>query len=96
VALNGSSFIARKDSPGICPGPDWQLIASAGKPGRPGPKGDRGERGEHGAPGDAAPAIVGWAIDREAYTATPLMSDHSEAPPLALRGLFEQFHAEAQ
>jgi hypothetical protein len=37
VAQGGSSFIARKDEPGACPGRDWQLIASAGR------------RGPHGA-----------------------------------------------
>jgi hypothetical protein len=30
VALNGSSFITRKDDPGECPGSGWQLHASAG------------------------------------------------------------------
>jgi hypothetical protein len=45
VAQGGSSFIARKDEPGACPGPDWQLIASAGRPGRTGPIGRTGERG---------------------------------------------------
>src|SRR5215468_4277765 len=28
VALNGGCFIARKDAPGPCPGPGWQLFAS--------------------------------------------------------------------
>jgi hypothetical protein len=95
VALGGSSFIARQDAPGPCPGPAWQLIASAGKPGKPGPKGDHGApgaRGERGERGMAAPTIVGWRIDREAYTAQPVMSDNSEAPALELRALFEQFH----
>jgi hypothetical protein len=102
VALGGSSFIARRDQPGPCPGEGWQLIASAGKPGRPGPKGERGERGAPGAPGlngvsgAAAPTIVGWNIDRKAYAATPILSDQSEAPPLELRSLFEQFHDEAR
>ena len=102
VALGGSSFIARRDQPGPCPGEGWQLIASAGKPGKPGPKGERGERGEPGAlgarglPGAAAPTIVGWKIDRKAYAATPILSDQSEAPPLELRSLFEQFHDEAR
>jgi hypothetical protein len=36
-------------------------------------------------------AIVGWKIDRAAYTAVPIMSDGSSGPPLNLRGLFEQF-----
>jgi hypothetical protein len=89
VALGGSSFIARRDGPGACPGEGWQLIASAGKPGKPGPKGDDGARGERGSTG---PTIIGWRIDREAYTAQPVMSDNSKAPMLELRALFEQFH----
>src|SRR5262249_1739523 len=36
VALNGGSFIALKDAPGLCPGPGWQLIASQGKRGAAG------------------------------------------------------------
>jgi hypothetical protein len=99
VALGGSSFIARRDQPGRCPGEGWQLIASAGKPGIKGPKGETGERGEPGArglPGAAAPLIIGWTIDRKAYMATPILSDQSPAPPLELRGLFEQFHDEAR
>jgi retron-type reverse transcriptase len=35
-----------------------------------------------------------WRRDWERYQATPLMSDGSEGPPLELRPLFEQFHAE--
>ncbi len=98
VALGGSSFIARTDDPGPCPGEGWQLIASAGKPGRPGPLGPRGEaglRGERGPAGEPAPTILGWKIDREAYAATPIMSDNSNVEPLQLRPLFEQFHTEA-
>src|SRR5262245_27891935 len=38
VALNGGSFIALKDAPGLCPGPGWQLIASQGKRGAAGEK----------------------------------------------------------
>ena len=45
VALNGGSFIAKKDNPGPCPGAGWQLIASQGK------RGDKGERGLQGIPG---------------------------------------------
>jgi hypothetical protein len=99
VALNGSSFIARTDDPGPCPGDGWQLIASAGRPGKHGPKGEPGEagsRGERGLPGEKAPTILGWQVDREAYAATPIMSDDSEVPPLELRSLFEQFHTEAR
>jgi hypothetical protein len=99
VALNGCSFIARRDQPGVCPGEGWQLIASAGKPGIKGVAGERGDRGEPGArglPGASAPLIVGWTIDAKAYTATPILSDQSPAAPLELRGLFEQFHDEAR
>ena len=45
VALNGGSFIAKKDNPGPCPGAGWQLIASQGK------RGDKGERGLQGISG---------------------------------------------
>jgi hypothetical protein len=98
VALGGSSFIARADDPGPCPGDGWQLIASAGRQGKPGPQGERGlpgTCGERGLPG-ITPSILGWKIDRAAYSATPIMSDGSEVEPLQLRALFEQFHDEAR
>jgi hypothetical protein len=93
VALGGSGFMARRDGPGPCPGDGWQLIASAGKSGIKGPPGEPGVRG---LPGVSAPVIVGWTVDRAAYTVRPILSDKSEAPPLELRGLFEQFHDEAR
>jgi hypothetical protein len=96
VATGGSSFVARKDEPGSCPGSGWQLIASAGRPGRTGPTGRTGERGEKGDKGDSGPTIVGWQIDRRNYQAIPVMSDGTEGPPLSLRGLFEQFHEETR
>ncbi|MEY9235157.1 hypothetical protein ABIF68_003668 [Bradyrhizobium japonicum] len=95
VALGGSSFVARTDDPGPCPGEGWQLIASAGRPGKQGQKGERGEQGQRGERGAVAPTILGWKIDRERYCATPIMSDNSEVEPLQLRALFEQFHDEA-
>jgi hypothetical protein len=96
VAQGGSSFIARKDEPGACPGPGWQLIASAGRPGRTGPIGRTGERGEKGDKGDPGPVILDWEIDRASYQAVPIMSDGTLGPPLALRALFEQFHQESR
>ena len=39
--------------------------------------------------------IRDWKIDRARYVATPVMSDGREGPPLELRGLFEQFLADA-
>src|SRR5262249_48429280 len=96
VALNGGSFIALKDAPGLCPGPGWQLLASQGKRGAAGEKGELGPRGGAGARGGT---IVGWEVEgrrRGRYVATPVMSDGREGPPLELRGLFEQFFSEVR
>ena len=96
VAFNGGSFIARRDDPGPCPGPGWQLLTSPGKRGDKGPQGQRGEKGERGDQGERGATIVirDWKLDRENYLAVPIMSDGEEGPPLALRGLFEQFQGE--
>jgi hypothetical protein len=60
VALNGASFIARRDDPGTCPGDGWQLIASQGKRGNSGERGPAGPaaKGERGMPGPAATALT--------------------------------------
>ena len=92
VACGGASFIALRDAPGVCPGDGWQAIALPGKRGRQGEPGPRGEKGERGPPG---PAIIKWEVNREAYTALPIMSDGTSGPLLELRGLFEQFYHEA-
>ena len=42
VTRDGSSFIARCDLPGVCPGEDWQLLAGAGPSGPQGPPGEKG------------------------------------------------------
>lgn len=63
VALNGASFVAKRDNPGPCPGDGWQLMAAQGKQGKPGAKGDRGERGEPG-PGVADMAVDGDGLVR--------------------------------
>src|SRR5580765_6545419 len=93
VATGGSTFVARYDNPGACPGDGWQLIASCGRPGRPGPQGERGQQGERGLTGRTA-VILAWEIDAKNCRATPIMSDASEVPPLELRGMFEQFQME--
>jgi hypothetical protein len=85
VTLNASWFVARKDEPGPCPGPDWKAGPS-GRKGEPGPRGPRGETG---------PVIAAWDIDRKRFTASPVLTDGSKGPPLNLRELFEQFQAEA-
>ena len=86
--INGSSFVALKDSPGVCPGDDWQLLCSRGS------RGERclkGERGVIGPRGEGAPIIKSWQIDRATYSAIPILADGSAGPVLELRPLFEHF-----
>jgi hypothetical protein len=80
VALDGGSFIARKDNPGKCPGDGWQLMARQGQRGIAGPEGKRGPPGN---------IVAGWIVDRSTYRITPRLSDGSLGPPLELRALFE-------
>jgi len=80
VALDGGSFVARKDNPGKCPGADWQLVARQGARGIAGPKGDRGPSGR---------SITSWKVDRQHFLVIPIMSDGQEGPALDLRALFE-------
>jgi len=94
VALNGGSFLALHDKPGLCPGPGWQLLCAQGKRGATGEPGPRGPIGVAGPPGHDAEIIIGWSVDRTSYTVTPVMSDGSSGPPLNLRGLFEQFQVD--
>jgi Collagen triple helix repeat (20 copies) len=98
VILNGGSFIARHDGPGVCPGEGWQMLTRQGQRGVAGEKGERGPKGDQGAPGapGATLTIRSWKIDREHYTATPVMSDGSTGPPLELRALFKQYQDETR
>src|SRR5262245_51122372 len=86
VACDGASFLARRDNPGPCPGPDWQLMAMRGARGVAGPQGERGPSGR---------SIVGWIVDRSCYRITPKMSDGSLGVPLELRTLFGEDHSDA-
>jgi hypothetical protein len=88
VATGGASFCARTDDPGVCPGPGWQLVAAQGKKGAPGRDGVDGKNGK-----DAA-RITSWLINREAYSATPIMSDGSRGAVLELHELFQRFNDE--
>ena len=90
AVINGSSFVALKDSPGACPGDDWQLLCSRGS------RGHRGERGFIGPRGERAPIIKSWQIDRATYSAIPILADGSAGPVLGLRALFEQFINECE
>jgi hypothetical protein len=91
VMLSSSSFVARCDNPGACPGPNWQLFASAGKKGDRGPAGDRGQSG---APGAAKRAT--WKYNVPNYTLTEILDDGSEGAILDLRPFLEQYHAETR
>jgi hypothetical protein len=62
VALGGSSFVARTDRPGACPGDGWQLIAASGNRGKPG---EPGQRGERGPPGAAAASPAALEVDTD-------------------------------
>jgi hypothetical protein len=90
VATGGASFCARVDDPGVCPGDGWQLIAAQGKKGNPGRDGVDGKAGRD------APRITDWVVNRENYTATPVMSDGSRGAVLDLLLLFERYHAETE
>jgi len=59
VMLGGSSFVARADDPGKCPGDGWQLLTAAGSRGKP------GEPGARGVPGPAGRNIVSLSISAE-------------------------------
>ena len=86
VACNGASFVARRDNPGVCPGPGWQLLAAQGKRGIAGPPGERGPSGR---------SIVSWKVDRQHFLVIPIMSDGKEGPVLELRALFGEDHSDA-
>lgn len=62
VALNGASFVAKRDDPGPCPGEGWQLLSAQGKRGQTGEKGERGIQGPRGLPG---PAVIRIDVDGE-------------------------------
>ena len=59
VMLGGSSFVARADDPGKCPGDGWQLLTAAGSRGKP------GEPGARGVPGPAGRNIVSLSVNAE-------------------------------
>ena len=62
-----------------------------GRDGHEGRPGARGERGADGRPGKPGPTIIGWTLDEQAYTATPLLSDGRKGAVLHLMPLFQAF-----
>jgi hypothetical protein len=89
VAMDGASFIARHENPGVCPGEGWQLLSRQGRPGR---KGDRGERGERGVPGEPAGRLINSKVD-ENYNLVILRSDDT-LEIIPLREAFERYYRE--
>jgi hypothetical protein len=91
VAMDGGTFIAKRDDPGVCPGDGWQLLAKQGRVGRPGrPAGSKGERGEKGPA--TMPKLVETKID-ETYRLSILREDGS-LEIIPLREAFERFFNE--
>ncbi|MEE4209343.1 MAG: hypothetical protein V2I43_08770 [Parvularcula sp.] len=64
VMLDGSSFVARQDDPGECPGDGWQLAASRGGRGKPG----ESAKAIQGRPGE--PVIAADVSDDGVLTLT--------------------------
>jgi hypothetical protein len=91
VALDGASFIAKHDKPGICPGDGWQLLSRQGRPGREGERGPAGPKGDKGPPA-VVPRLLSSKID-ENYNLTILRSDDS-LEIIPLREAFERYHSE--
>ena len=93
VTFDGAAYIARSDTPGLCPGDGWEPLSKRGQRGRRGEsvKGPQGEKGAKGDKGDDALEIVDWHIDPVNYRAIPFMSNGKPGKPLELRALFERF-----
>jgi hypothetical protein len=88
VAKNGSSFVALRDRPGVCPGEHWQLLAGKGDRGRAGPSGPCGMTCDRGEP---APLVKGWLINKTEFTVAPVLSSGEVGVALELRALFQEF-----
>jgi hypothetical protein len=91
VEFGPDLFIARRDAPGLCPGGGWKQLR--------GPRGERGKTGLRGHKGNRGAAekpvtIRSWSIDRERYTASPLMSNGEVGAELQLKSMFEHFLSE--
>ena len=78
VMLNGSSFVARHDDPGPCPGDGWQLFTSVGKRGQQGSKGERASavpeapsRLRLGSPAAKSLLAITWSSCTRTILATP-------------------------
>jgi hypothetical protein len=87
VTVNGSTFIALKDGAGPCPGPDWSLLASAGR------RGERGMRGPVGPRGIDAPTLSGVTLSTDGALVFR-MSDGTRSAEIPLRHIFADVEIE--
>lgn len=62
-----------------------------GRDGREGARGERGAKGADGRAGAPGPRIIGWTLDEQAFTATPLLSDDRKGAVLHLMPLFQSY-----
>jgi hypothetical protein len=94
VEFGSDAFVARRDSPGACPGDGWlKLTGPRGEKGEKGELGPRGSRGEQGVP-DKTLTIDGWTIDAPRYRAIPKLSNSTVGAALELRPLFQLYQAQ--
>jgi hypothetical protein len=92
VALDGASFVAKRDDPGICTGDGWQLLCRQGKRGQRGGRGPVGPKGDQGEP--VMPQLISSKID-ENYNLVILRKDNS-LEILPLREAFERYDEETR
>jgi hypothetical protein len=92
VALDGASFVAKRDDPGICTGDGWQLLCRQGKRGKRGERGPVGPKGDQGEP--VMPQLISSKID-ENYNLVILRKDNS-LEILPLREAFERYDEETR
>ena len=84
VTLDNGWFVARRDDPGVFPGPGWQ----SGPVGRRGEKGLPGDKGPKGDPGKPAPHWIGARIEDKTLVA--VMSDGTLGPKINLAAMFDE------
>ena len=87
VVRDGASFLARCDGPGLCPGPNWQMVAKQGARGIAGPRGERGKD---------APVIEKWLVNRQDFTVRPIYSNGIFGPVLELQEMFAPSQADGE
>jgi hypothetical protein len=94
VVSNGSSFVAKCDNPGPCPGDGWEVNALVGKRGEEGPRGEAAPKVDVVAIGKAA-RIASWTMGGD-YMAVPKNEGGHIGAPLDLRPYFQKYFDETR